>query len=73
MNDLKIKKDGKTIFDSQGAKLQHDDSLDIVRTIVGNITNRKDTNEIIVTVKTIKPNSSRNLLEDELNHSVTKL
>jgi gluconate kinase len=73
MDDLKIKKDGKTIFDSQGATLNHDDSMEVIRTIVSNITNRKETNEIIVTVKSLKHNSSHNLVEDELNHNVTKL
>jgi hypothetical protein len=40
--------------------------------IVGDITSPKTTNEILVNIKTL-PSSSSKLIEDELNHSVTKL
>jgi hypothetical protein len=72
MDDLKIKKDGKTIFDSQGPILQHHDSLEVMGIIVGDITSPKSTSEILVNIKTL-PSSSSKLVEDELNHSVTKL
>jgi hypothetical protein len=72
MDDLKIKKDGKTIFDSQGPILHHDDSLELMENVVDNVTSPKTTNEITVNIKTL-PSSSSKLIEDELNHSVTKL
>jgi hypothetical protein len=72
MNDLKIKKDGKTIFDSHGATLEHTDSLEILGDIAGSVTSPKFSYEVVVTIKCTSP-SSPSLVDTELNNNVTKL
>lgn len=72
MNDLKIRKDGKTIFDSHGPTLVHTDSLEIMGDVTGSVTSPKLSYEILVTIKSTN-SSSPSLVESELNHSVTKL
>jgi hypothetical protein len=72
MDDLKIKKDGKIIFDSHGTTLNHLDSLEIARNVMESVTSTKITNEITITIKSTAP-SSHSLVENELNHNVAKL
>ena len=72
MNDLTIKKDKATIFDSHGPTIRHVDSLEIVNNVLDSITSSKLSYEIVLTVKSTSTNSP-SLAEAELTNNATKL
>jgi hypothetical protein len=54
MEDLTIKKDGKTIFDSQGKTLENHSSSDIFSNIGDHVLSKGDY-QITISIRTIQP------------------
>lgn len=72
MNELRIKKDGKLVFDSNGRTLGHVDLHRVIINLLYATTNKSTDSEVLVTIKSINSSPS-SIVENELNNSVTKL
>ena len=72
MNELRIKKDGKLVFDSHGRTLGHVDLHRVIINLLYATTSKHIDSEVLLTIKSINPSPS-SIVENELNNSVTKL